>query len=171
MNVRLLLPGLLVGSVMGLGAYTFIYAKGYSYLTNNPAACANCHAMREYYDGWIKGSHRSVATCNDCHTPHNFIGKYAVKATNGFFHSLYFTTGNYPDNIQIKGYNRRVTEGTCKYCHEAITHDIVGGQEMSCVRCHSSVGHYHFAAETRAPSEFKKGSEPWQSETTAAAAY
>ena len=69
---------ILLGIVIGLGAYTFIYAKGYSYLTNNPAACANCHVMQAQYDAWQKSSHHSVATCNDCHTPHNLIGKYAV---------------------------------------------------------------------------------------------
>jgi len=166
----LLLLGILIGVVVGVGCYTFIYAKGYSYLTSDPRACANCHVMRDYYDGWVKSSHRSVAGCNDCHTPHNLIGKYAVKATNGFFHSFYFTTGTYPDNIQIKGYNRRVTEGACKHCHEAITHDIVAGRpnEVSCVRCHSSVGHYHFAAQERAP-EIWKGDQPWLTNAAAGA--
>ncbi len=31
----------LLGAALGLGLYTFVYAKGYSYLTNNPQACAN----------------------------------------------------------------------------------------------------------------------------------
>ncbi|HYP29673.1 MAG TPA: NapC/NirT family cytochrome c [Blastocatellia bacterium] len=61
--------GVAVGLAAGVGGYTFIYAKGYSYLTNDPAACANCHIMQDHYDGWIKSSHRSVAACNDCHTP------------------------------------------------------------------------------------------------------
>ena len=61
--------GVAIGLIAGLGMYTFIYAKGASYLTNNPAACANCHIMQEHYDGWVKASHRSVAGCNDCHTP------------------------------------------------------------------------------------------------------
>jgi nitrate/TMAO reductase-like tetraheme cytochrome c subunit len=65
-----------LGLAIGLGGYTFIYSKGYSYLTNNPAACANCHVMRAQYDAWLKSSHRSAATCNDCHTPHNIFGKY-----------------------------------------------------------------------------------------------
>lgn len=29
--------------VAGIGGYTFVYAKGGSDLTNDPAACANCH--------------------------------------------------------------------------------------------------------------------------------
>ena len=73
---------LLAGVLAGLCCYTFIYAKGYSYLTNNPAACTNCHVMQAEYDAWVKSSHRAAATSNDCHTPHNLIGKYAVKANN-----------------------------------------------------------------------------------------
>jgi nitrate/TMAO reductase-like tetraheme cytochrome c subunit len=42
-----------VGLALGVGAYTFVYARGASYLTNDPAACANCHVMREQHAGWI----------------------------------------------------------------------------------------------------------------------
>jgi nitrate/TMAO reductase-like tetraheme cytochrome c subunit len=52
--------------------------------------------MGDYYAAWQKGSHRAVATCNSCHTPHNLVGKYTTKALNGFWHSFYFTTGRYP---------------------------------------------------------------------------
>jgi cytochrome c nitrite reductase small subunit len=51
----------LTGLALGLGGYTFVYARGYSYLLNDPSACANRHVMREYHDGWLKSSHRSVA--------------------------------------------------------------------------------------------------------------
>jgi len=135
---------ILSGLVLGLGAYTFVYAKGYSYLSNNPAACANCHVMHEQHDGWLKSSHRSVATCNDCHTPHDLVGKYSTKALNGFFHSLAFTSGNYPDAIEIKERNRRVTEAACRYCHEDVVLAMDGPHQtrkVSCLRCHSTVGH------------------------------
>src|SRR5689334_11278703 len=98
------------GLAAGIGAYTFAYAKGASYLTNNPEACANCHIMNEQYDSWVKSSHRAVAGCNDCHTPHNFIGKYLVKANNGFWHSFYFTTQRFREPIQINAINRRIAE-------------------------------------------------------------
>ena len=71
MNVRLALLatfGLALGAAAGVGAYTFIYARGAPYLTNDPNACVNCHVMREQYDGGGKSSHRAVAVCNDCHT-------------------------------------------------------------------------------------------------------
>lgn len=106
--------GLAMGAVLGVGRYTFIYAKGYSYMTNNAAACANCHVMQEYYDGWLKSSHRSVTVCNDCHTPPGFVAKYMTKASNGFWHSFYFTTGNYPELMRITRRNHEVTEQACR---------------------------------------------------------
>ena len=112
--------GTMIGLAVGVGGYTFMYAKGSSYLTNNPAACANCHIMQEEFSVWIKSSHRSVAVCNDCHTPPGFVAKYLTKAENGFWHSLAFTTGRYPDPIQIKAHNRAVTEKACRKCHQQI---------------------------------------------------
>jgi cytochrome c nitrate reductase, small subunit len=138
-----------MGLALGVGAYTFIYAKGSSYLTNDPKACTNCHIMQDQYDAWLKGSHRKVATCNDCHTPANMIGKYYTKAQNGFWHSFYFTTGNYPDPIQITERNREVTEGACRKCHADIVQTIEGhgniskDDRTSCIRCHANVGHQH----------------------------
>lgn len=139
--------GAAVGVACGIVGYTFIYAKGASYLTNNPQACANCHIMQDHYDAWIKSSHRSVAVCNDCHAPHNFVGKYWTKADNGFWHSFAFTTGRFPDPIRIKERNRKVTEKACLHCHSKIVEDISAsvahhsGQELSCIRCHRDVGH------------------------------
>lgn len=146
------------GLAVGIGVFTFIYARGYSYLTNDPAACANCHVMDDYYSAWLKGSHHSVAVCNDCHTPHDVVGKYATKASNGFWHSFAFTTGDFPDPIHIKPHNRAVTEETCRHCHQSIVTAIdpvphPGGgrsndggngphEQISCIRCHSAVGHW-----------------------------
>ena len=149
-----------LGMSLGLGLFTFGYARGSSYLTNDPAACANCHIMSEHYSAWMKGSHHTVATCNDCHTPHNVIGKYVVKARNGFWHSFYFTTGNFPDPLRITERNREVTEHACRYCHGEITQAIdhaataspsVGAarqptghsdEPISCIHCHRYVGHW-----------------------------
>ena len=89
-----------LGAALGLGTYTFAYARGWAYMTDDPRACANCHVMNEQYDGWIKSSHRSVAVCNDCHVPHSLVAKYATKARNGFWHSFYFTTGHFPEPIR-----------------------------------------------------------------------
>ena len=77
------LLALLFGGVVGLGMYTFAYAEGTSYLSDDPAACRNCHIMNDVYDAWERGPHHAVATCNDCHIPHVFPDKYVVKALNG----------------------------------------------------------------------------------------
>ena len=144
------------GLAAGLGVFTFGYAKGSSYLTNDPAACANCHVMSEHFAAWQRGSHRTAATCNDCHTPHNVAGKYATKALNGFWHSFYFTTGGYPDPLRITPRNRDVTERACRYCHAEIVDAIDarttgstrsagtdhGQPGLSCVRCHAYAGHW-----------------------------
>lgn len=139
--------GVALGSALGLGLYTFEYASGSSYLTNDPKACVNCHIMSEQYEGWLKGSHKNVATCNDCHAPHSLIGKYVTKATNGFWHSFAFTTGKFHEPIQIKARNKRVTEGACRYCHQEVVHSIDspyrGSENISCLHCHRSVGHLH----------------------------
>ena len=142
-----MVAGTLVGIAAGLGAYTFVYARGYSYLTNNPNACANCHVMRDQFDGWTRSSHGAVAVCNDCHTPPNLVPKYITKARNGFWHSFYFTTGRFPDPIQITARNREIAESACRTCHSEMTHEIdpvaEGQHKLSCVRCHVSVGHLH----------------------------
>lgn len=148
-TIKLIIVGAALGLAIGVGVYTFVYAKGYSYLSNNPGNCANCHIMQEQYDGWQKSSHHTVATCNDCHTPPDTIGKYYTKASNGFWHSYYFTLGDFHEPIQISGHNQRVTEQSCRTCHqdmvESITvlHRKTEIEEMSCVRCHRNVGHPH----------------------------
>ncbi len=141
------LAAVLTGLVLGLGIFTFGYAKGAAYLTNDPAACANCHVMADYYSGWMKGPHRKAAVCNDCHTPHGLAGKYATKASNGFWHSFHFTAGSYPDQLQIKPRNLQIADAACLKCHAEITQAILASSAHSevgktaCVRCHSDVGH------------------------------
>jgi len=134
-----------IGLAVGIGGYTFVYAKGASYLTNDPAACANCHVMREYYDAWVKSSHRAVAVCNDCHTPAGFVGKYSTKASNGFWHSFAFTSGRFPDPLRIKPHNYAIAEGACQMCHLSIVQAIEGPHrtetQLGCIRCHGAVGH------------------------------
>jgi cytochrome c nitrite reductase small subunit len=154
-RLPLVVLAVLVGLAIGIGAYTFIYAKGGSYFTDDPAACANCHVMSEHYSSWTKSSHRSVAACNDCHTPPGFIAKYATKASNGFWHSFAFTTGKFPDPLRIKPSNYEVTEKACRKCHAEIVEAIEApapsarapasmheAEETSCIRCHNTVGHW-----------------------------
>jgi len=149
MNRGAIGAALLCGLAAGVGLYTFAYARGASYMTDDPRACANCHVMEEQYAGWSRSSHRSVAVCNDCHTPPGFLPKYATKALNGFNHSLAFTTGRFPDPITITPRNYRVTQSSCTKCHAAIVDAIdataahTGGEHLNCIACHRDVGHLH----------------------------
>lgn len=136
---------LVVGIALGVGAYVFVYARGASYLTDDPAACANCHIMSDHYAAWSKSSHRAVAVCNDCHTPAGFFSKYTTKASNGFWHSFGFTTGRFIDPLRIKPHNREIAEQACRKCHQGIVDAIEASRQAdtptSCIRCHQSVGH------------------------------
>ena len=143
-RVGAIAAGLLLGAALGLAGYTFVYARGYSYLLDDPEACGNCHVMREQLEGWSRASHRSVATCNDCHTPHGFLGKYATKALNGWNHSLAFTTGNFHEPIRANDRNRKIARESCAKCHAAVMETMgiaAGGEPLPCVRCHGAVGH------------------------------
>ncbi len=136
---------MLLGVVAGSGGYTFYYAEGASYLSNDPRACVNCHIIREQFAGWQNSSHHAAATCNDCHVPHDFIGKYWVKATNGYHHSRSFTLQDFHEPIQIRPGNREVLNRNCVYCHADLTSEIrhadAATTTMDCVRCHDAVGH------------------------------
>lgn len=135
----------LLGIFGGAGAYTAYYAEGASYLSNDPKACVNCHIMRDQYDGWQKASHHSVATCNDCHVPQQFVPKYLAKAESGFWHSKGFTLQDFHEPIRIHDRNSRHLQANCIRCHQEAVCEIldVGGKEdhTNCVRCHSTVGH------------------------------
>jgi cytochrome c nitrite reductase small subunit len=146
---------ILLGVFFGSGVYTFVAANGTSYLSDKPAVCTNCHVMQENYDGWLHGSHHAVATCNDCHLPHdNVVHKFYVKAANGWHHSQAFTVGGYPDPIRIKPGNAAVLEANCVRCHAGLTGEITAHGTLGvptdparradlfgCVRCHPGVGH------------------------------
>lgn len=146
LRLRTALPvacGLALGTAVGLGLYTFVYAKGYSYLLDDPAACANCHVMNPQVDGWIKSSHHAVATCNDCHTPKGALGKVLTKAVNGWNHSLAFTTGSFHEPIRATAMNERIARQACAKCHRPILDSmhVGGGEPRDCVLCHDAVGH------------------------------
>lgn len=134
------------GILIGVGGFTFIYAKGYSYFSNDPKACANCHIMQEHYDSWVKSSHHKAAACNDCHVPHRPVEKYLAKARNGYNHSKAFTLQNFPEPIRITRPNLEDLQHNCIECHSTIVSDIaahkdVGKGQARCTQCHRGTGH------------------------------
>jgi cytochrome c nitrite reductase small subunit len=137
----------MIGVAIGLSLFTFDYAEGTSYLSNDPTACINCHIMREQFDGWQKSAHHAVATCNDCHTPHDFFGKYYTKAEHGFRHSKGFTFNDFHEPIQMKRSSYDIVNHNCISCHEPLVAEIgahglgAGSEPIDCLRCHASAAH------------------------------
>ncbi len=142
-----LVLAVLLGAAAGIGGFAFAYAEGTAYLGNDPRTCANCHIMNEQFDGWQKGPHHAVATCNDCHVPHDFVGKWLSKGLNGFHHSKAFTLQNFHEPIQITARNAAALQASCLHCHGEFVHEIAAARrearsdEVSCVHCHRGVGH------------------------------
>jgi cytochrome c nitrite reductase small subunit len=147
----------LAGLLAGVGGFTFSYAEGFAYLSNDPKICANCHIMNDEFDAWRKGPHHASATCNDCHVPPHFPDKYVAKARNGYHHSLGITLqppapdepGARPffkEPIQIHATNSQILQDNCLRCHGDFVHDVVRGSSWAddairCVHCHQGVGH------------------------------
>jgi cytochrome c nitrite reductase small subunit len=136
----------LFGVLIGAGGYTFREGEGLAYLGSESKTCANCHIMRDQYDGWQKASHHAAATCNDCHVPHGFIPKYLTKGENGFEHSKAFTLQNFHEPILIKPKSARIVQKNCIRCHgdlvnAMLANDPGSDKSFTCARCHDGVGH------------------------------
>ena len=139
-----ILAALLLGGLSGLGLYTFNYAEGAAYFSDDPKACLNCHVMREPFEDWSHSSHKAVAACNDCHSPRSFPNNWLAKGVNGWNHSVAFTTGNFQDPIRIRKFNSQIVQKNCVACYRGlvtIVHRSSPRQERSCVSCHGNVGH------------------------------
>jgi cytochrome c nitrite reductase small subunit len=133
-----------VGAFAGMLFYVAHISNAASYLTDDPKACINCHIMTPQYASWQHSSHGQVATCNDCHVPHDSLWrKYYFKAMDGGRHSTLFTLRMEPQVIRATHESAKVIQENCLRCHQdqvhqATTEDIF---ERSCVDCHREVPH------------------------------
>jgi len=136
----------LIGLVIGIGIFGVRYSEMPSYLSSNPMTCTNCHVMQPEYDAWSRGAHKNVATCDDCHLPHdNVIDRYYVQLQDGVIHGYKFTADDYPVNIQIRPSSLDVVNQACLYCHGDLTSlihlPLKPGETITCTQCHANVGH------------------------------
>ena len=135
----------LLGIPAGVGGFTFVYAKGFSYLSTDPRACVNCHVMNPQYDAWLKSGHRHAATCVECHLPHEGIAKWAAKAEHGVRHSVAFTLQNFKEPIEITPRDADIVRTNCVRCHDALVHAVADAAgrargALDCLHCHSGAG-------------------------------
>ena len=146
-------PVMIISSIL-LGIFLFIMyvSRAYSYLSDNPKTCTNCHIMAPQYATWNHSSHREVAHCNDCHVPHNnFVNKYFFKAKDGLRHVTVFTFHREPQVIFIREIGGEVVQKNCIRCHLKKLEDpklVASGQDHSmfmedrkCWNCHREVPH------------------------------
>lgn len=142
----------LLGIVFGLTAYLFYISNAFSYLSDNPETCINCHVMNPQFTTWFHSAHREVANCNDCHLPHdNIFSKFLFKAQDGIRHATIFTLRNEPQVILIRDAGKEVVQKNCVRCHDLTTGmaflrsvqpaypDFL--QERNCLDCHRESPH------------------------------
>jgi cytochrome c nitrite reductase small subunit len=124
-----------------LGVYTFYYAKGYSYMVDNPKVCVNCHVMNDFYKSWSVSSHRKIS-CNSCHIPGDLVGGYATKVEHGMRHSYVFTFED-PQVIRLKESGHDIVQQNCIDCHAMLVDPILTACEKDdrCLLCHQGVAH------------------------------
>ena len=152
-NQFILLIFVVGGVIVGLGGYTFYMSRAYSYLSDDPSACINCHIMTPYYQSWNHSSHMQWATCNDCHVPHdNIVSQYGFKAMDGLYHAAVFTVKAEPQVIRPRDASYKVIMQNCIRCHTELNTEFVKtgmisytevkeGQGKACWDCHSEVPH------------------------------
>lgn len=142
---------LLLGLFSGLFALVFHVSRASSYLGEAPETCVNCHIMAPQYATWERGSHARVATCNDCHVPHdNLFRKYAFKASDGMRHATIFTLRLEPQVIRVHEAGIQVVQENCLRCHQHQLHQVMGQStptsihdpgDRLCWECHRETPH------------------------------
>jgi len=152
---QFILPLFLLGGVTaGLGLYTIYASRAWSYVSDDPAVCVNCHIMAPYYQSWNHSSHAVWATCNDCHVPQdNIVSTYMFKAEDGLYHAAVFTINGEPQVIRPRDASNRVIMENCVRCHTPLTtefvkmvgtatyDDVKAGNAKACWDCHVEVPH------------------------------
>lgn len=142
---------ILTGIIFGLGVFIFFMSNAYSYISDNPKICINCHVMKPHLATWQHSSHRETAVCNDCHVPNdNIINKYFFKAKDGLRHATMFTLRMEPQVIIIKEDGKGVVQDNCIRCHirenEKVNTTInfldwMKNNGKLCWECHNGVPH------------------------------
>jgi cytochrome c nitrite reductase small subunit len=135
-----------LGTFAGLGILTIHVSRAPSYMSDAPETCMNCHVMTQAYVTWNHSSHRNVASCNDCHVPHDsLVNTYAFKAKDGMRHSAMFTLRLEPQVLQLSSAAVPVVEQNCRRCHQQLVGEIHARTwtpgDNRCWDCHREVPH------------------------------
>ncbi len=141
---RVALSAAIAAAVIALGVFLFVTGAP-AYAGTSPSTCANCHVMDAQYENWYHAGHAQVATCVECHLPHdNLVHYYLAKAQTGLHDVYVFSTGQTPALIRAKPATDQMIQANCIRCHAATVDDIISGAQAfdrHCWDCHRSVAH------------------------------
>jgi cytochrome c nitrite reductase small subunit len=162
---------ILCGILLGLVLVIFRISNAFSYLSDSPQACMNCHVMTTQYATWQHSSHTQSAICNDCHVPHdNIFRKYYFKANDGLRHSFMFTFNLDPQVIRIHDVGKEVVQENCIRCHSNLVESVsIGsislnkskhGEVKLCWDCHREVPHGRVSSQASTPFAIVPSLEP-----------
>ena len=143
---------LILGVFVGIAALLFHVSNASSYLSKDPKACINCHVMIPQFAAWERSSHARVASCVDCHVPHdNIFRTYFFKLKDGTRHATIFTMRTEPQVIRIHSEGAAVVQENCLHCHQSLLsdtsihqatyEDYEAGDAKLCWECHREVPH------------------------------
>ncbi|MFN4076025.1 MAG: cytochrome c nitrite reductase small subunit [Chryseobacterium sp.] len=153
---RWLIPSLL-GIILGMFSYIFYISKAYSYLSDDPKACVNCHIMAPEYSTWFHSSHGRNTTCNDCHVPHdNVVRKYYFKAMDGARHASMFALRLEPQVIRIRKPGETVVQENCIRCHSDLN-SVVGTGQVTATMAHNDEGKLCWECHRDVPHGIARG--------------
>lgn len=153
----------LLAVFLGVVAYLFYISKAWSYLSDDPETCINCHVMAPQYSTWQHSAHRLTATCTDCHVPHNnFLSYYIFKGKDGMRHATIFTLRKEPHAIIITDSGRKAVQENCKRCHIKVNEEVgtlaatlestQHGNGKLCWDCHRETPHGKVRSLTATPA-------------------
>jgi len=137
---------LALGTLAGAGLLVVHISRATSYLSDEPETCMNCHVMATQYVTWQHSSHAAVATCNDCHVPHDSVpAHWGFKAKDGLWHATVFTLRREPQVIRLSQGAIPVVEANCCRCHAELLAEVrpscADRADRRCWDCHREVPH------------------------------
>ncbi len=142
-------------ALIGMFAYLVHASRFFTYFTEDPKVCINCHTMNTQYATWQHSSHRERATCVECHLPQeSLVAKLVAKSRDGFNHSYAMTFRTYEGrNIGASASAQKRIQVNCIACHREMVSQMTANAQLyveggdtdqigrKCWGCHRSVPH------------------------------
>ena len=110
-------------------------------VSDSPAACGSCHVMNEVVRTHQVSTHANLS-CNECHTPHDFLSKIPFKVYSASKDMYMNTFGEIDDVIQASERTKDAINDNCQRCHEMTNMNVALDSKQYCFDCHRTVPHF-----------------------------